>query len=243
MKRIALIIPAYNEEKRIGNVLQQYTYYWNQHQDCLVDHLIVLNGCTDNTAGIIKSCQRTNSNIFMREIATAGKGIALKTGFTWALENPSYDHIGFVDADGATSPAAYYELIKTVNGYDGIIASRYMPGSQVIPPRPLYKRWGSKFVYEPLVQALLGLSYHDLQCGAKLFKREVLMRIVNQLKIMQWAIDAEILFLCKQSGFNIKEIPTIWHDQAGSQLKSPIRSGLAMLGTLLRIRWEHAKRK
>jgi hypothetical protein len=116
-----------------------------------------------------------------------------------------------------------------------MIASRYMPGAQVYPPRPRIKRWGSKLIYEPLVYLLFGLSYYDFQCGAKLFKRAVIERIVNDLTAAHWTFDIELLYLCKKYGFVIKEVPTIWYDQTDSKLNIR-RSGLYMLTSVLNLR-------
>jgi hypothetical protein len=121
---------------------------------------------------------------------------------------------------------------------DGIIASRYMPGAQVFPPRPAYKRWGSRLIYEPLVKLLFGLSYYDLQCGAKLFTRATIAKITSYLTIQQWAFDVELLYLCKKFGFTIREIPTVWTDQEDSKLT--LRAGLRMLKQLFSLRLRHS---
>src|SRR6185437_1383168 len=64
------------------------------------------------------------------------------------------DHIGFVDADCATAPTDFYALLQNIDGHDGIIASRYMPGAHVTPARPLIKRWGSKIFFHGLIRCL-----------------------------------------------------------------------------------------
>jgi hypothetical protein len=166
----------------------------------------------------------------------AGKGLAIKAGFADAL-NRDNNLIGFVDADMATAPQAFYDLITNIHEYDGIIASRYMPGAHITPARPAYKRYGSRLIYEPFVWLLFGLSYYDLQCGAKLFKRKVLETITPQLTITQWAFDVELLYLCKKAGYKIKEIPTVWHDQANSKLT--LLGGLRMFSSLFKVWWQH----
>jgi hypothetical protein len=129
-------------------------------------------------------------------------------------------------------------LIKNINGYDAIIASRYMPGSVVSPPRPFIKRWGSKIFFETLTRLLFGISYYDTQCGAKLFKRAVIEKITPYLWVRQWAFDIEILYLCKRFAFSVKELPTVWHDQTGSKLRI-MHAGSRMLGTLFKLRWHY----
>lgn len=236
MKKISIIIPAYNEEQRIKRTLHAYIAYFDDlKKQHVLDYEIVvaLNGCKDNTIGVVQEIQKTSPQCRYIDLHQGGKGLAIKAGFLDALER-SNDLIGFVDADMATSPQAYYDLITHMDDADGIIASRYMQGSKIYPPRPWIKRWGSKLIYEPLVRLLLGLKYKDLQCGAKIFKREVVSSITPFMLMTQWAFDAEMLYLCKKSGFVIREYPTEWYDQVGSKLS--YSSGMRMLGSIITLR-------
>lgn len=234
--RISIIIPAYNEEQRIQRTLEAYNDFFSKKE---VDYelLVVVNGTTDSTPTIIMELQKTIPNLLMMVIPYGGKGLAIAQGFMNALLRKN-DLIGFVDADMATSPSAYYELIANIQGYDAIIASRYISGAIVTPARPLIKRWGSKIFFETLTRALFGIGYYDTQCGAKLFKREVVEKITPYLSVRQWAFDIEILYLCKRFGFVVKEHPTIWHDQAGSKLQI-LNAGTKMLGALFKLRWRY----
>ncbi len=234
--KISIIIPAYNEEERISNTLHTYHRFFDElkNKEILdVELVVVLNGCVDNTLGVVTEIQHQLSDIYVINSVQPGKGLAIKLGFADALTRPN-DWIGFVDADMATSPEEFYKLIINRNGYDGIIASRYMPGAQVYPPRPWIKRWGSKIFYESLVRLLFGISYYDFQCGAKVFKRQVIEKITPELTIKQWAFDVELLYLCKKHGFHVHEFPTIWYDQVGSKLR--LGAGFYMLGALIRLR-------
>jgi glycosyltransferase involved in cell wall biosynthesis len=238
--RVSIIIPAYNEEKRIKDTLQAYDQFLSNKRhgaDFDYELLVVINGTTDNTPGVIRSLQPSMPALLMVEIKNGGKGLAIAHGFKEALKR-SNDLIGFVDADMATSPSAFYELIAHINGYDGIIASRYTKGAVVTPARPLIKRWGSKLFFESLTRLLFRIKYDDTQCGAKLFKRNVIQKIAPHLSVPQWAFDIEILYLCKRFGFIIKEFPTVWHDKAGSKLRI-LRAGSRMLGTLFLLRFRY----
>ena len=237
---ITIIIPAYNEQNRIQSTLEIYNNFFLQkytETGLGYELLVVINGTTDATKSIVQSLQQTMPYLRMLEIKQGGKGLALTHGFKNALERPT-DLIGFVDADQATSPQIYYQLVTQINNYDGIIASRYMPGALVVPPRPWIKRWGSKLFFESLVRWLFGLHYYDTQCGAKLFKRAVIEKIAPNLHVRQWAFDVELLYVCKQLGFTITETPTIWRDQAGSKLRI-LHAGLPMLSSLITMRWHY----
>lgn len=236
--KLSIIIPAYNEENRISNTLKTYWHFLEQkkrEENIEFELLVVINGTTDSTPLVVLQLQKMMPEILIIELHDGGKGFAIAQGFKNALSRAN-DLIGFVDADMATSPQAFYDLVKHINGYDGIIASRYMIGSQVSPPRPFIKRWGSKLFFESSTKLLFGIYYYDTQCGAKLFKRTVIERIVPYLTVRHWAFDVEILYLCKRFNFRIKEFPTVWHDQAGSKLRM-FRAGGKMLSTLLKLRW------
>ncbi len=238
--RISIIIPAYNEEKRIARSLTTYNDFFlkkKSEESIEFELLVVINGTTDATEEIVRNMQKNMSNIRMINIKEGGKGRAIKEGFKDALKRDN-DLIGFVDADMATSPQAYYELIANINNYDGVIASRYMTGAMVSPPRPFIKRWGSKIFFETLVKLFFGIHYYDTQCGAKLFKRKVVETIVPYLTVTGWAFDVEILYLCKRFKFSIKEIPTIWYDQDGSKLNT-LGAGSKMLSALWKLRWHY----
>ena len=163
MKRIELA----KRSKFIVNISKQHA---NQYS---YEFVVVLNGCSDNTYQVVHEKQKHFGSIIIIDLPELGKGLAIKAGFADALVRDN-DLIGFVDADMATEPRYFYDLIGHIGKYDGIIASRYMPSSQLFPPRPAIKRWGSKIVYEPLIWLLFGMSYYDYQCGAKLFKRKVI---------------------------------------------------------------------
>ncbi len=234
---IALVIPAHNEEQRIAKTLQDYADYFAQKK-VVITFIVVPNACTDDTVGVVKKIVATHSDVHLVIIKDGGKGRALKAGFVHTLRG-LYDCIGFVDADGATSPEAFYQLVVSIDDCDGVIASRYMPESRISPKRPWYKRVGSLVIYEPLVKLLFGVSYYDLQCGAKLFTREVIERVAHELTVKHWAIDVELLFLCEKYKFSIKEIPTTWYDQAGSKLT--LGGGMNMLRALFTLYKQHKR--
>lgn len=244
MPHIAIIIPAYNEEKRIGRMLATYLDYFEKiplyaKEKVSADFIVVLNGCKDNTARVVREIAAYSTNVRCIELQQAGKGLAVRAGFRAALVlEREADLVGFVDADMATQPQYFYDLVRKIDKYDGIIASRYMPGARVHPARPLIKRWGSRLMYDSWVKLLFGMHYHDVQCGAKLFSRKVIEMSIPFLHVQHWSFDVELLYICKQLGFEIKEHPTIWYDQTDSKLNI-IRDGLRMPLSLVKVRLKH----
>jgi glycosyltransferase involved in cell wall biosynthesis len=240
MKKISIIIPAHNEASRIGKTIDAYAQYFSTRklqENLDFELVIVLNGCTDTTKEVVaQRCVAWGDYIRLVELSQAGKGLAIRAGFADALSRPA-TMIGFVDADMATRPEYFYALLAPLATCDGVIASRYMPGAQISPLRPWYKRWGSIIFYESLVRLLFGMRYYDYQCGAKVFNRNVIEVIIPALQENQWAFDVELLYLCKKYCFIIKEVPTVWYDQAGSKLA--LTSGLRMLSSIIRLRIRH----
>ena len=128
---VLLLIPAYNEEERIGPVLRDYAKYFRENYDGEFRAVVVLNGCRDNTLGIVEEVAKKFPEIeplnFEEPI---GKGGALIEGFRKATEAKAI-FTGYVDADGATPAKAFHELIKqgAVGNADCVIGSRWLPGS------------------------------------------------------------------------------------------------------------------
>lgn len=212
-----IVVPAYNEEARIGEMLTAYNEYFKNYR---VHFTIVLNGITDNTESVVQSIQNLYPDRISILTSEKGKGNAIIAGFLHALTGP-YTHIGFVDADMATTPDQYEmllgQLLETPD-CDGVIASRYMEGSDIGTPRPFIKKWGRELFYNRRIKKNLDLHYHDYQCGAKIFTRALIASIAPLLTESHWTIDLDILYLAQQHQFNVKEIPIKWRDAPGSHL-------------------------
>jgi glycosyltransferase involved in cell wall biosynthesis len=241
MKKLSIIIPAHNEQNRIGRTLERYaTYFDTLKKNGLLDteFVVVNNASADNTIAVVQQATTQFPAIRLIDLPAAGKGLAIAAGFQDALTREN-DLIGFVDADMSTLPEHFYDLVTNLGSNDGIIASRYMKGSTVTPPRPFIKYWGRKLVYDNMVRLFFGLPFHDFQCGAKLFTRQAIATIAPHCTIKQWAFDVELLYLCKRHKFHVIEIPTVWEDQTESKLQI-MRSGTRMLGSVVKLRLLHS---
>jgi len=238
--KVSIIIPAYNEEKRIDNTLKEYSEYFKRlKREKVLDKekksfnfeiIIVINNTKDRTEEIVKNYSKKYKEIRFLNFKEGGKGFAITEGFKDALKRGN-DLIGFVDADMATPPESFYDLINNIENYDGIIASRWIKGS-VIKTRQSFKRRILSRGFNFIVRALFFLKFKDTQCGAKLFKRNVIQSIVNEINLTQWAFDVNLLYLCKKKKFRVKEQPTIWEDKVDSKLnvtKIPIQMFLGVI--------------
>ena len=231
--KVSIIIPAYNEEKRIGSTLPSLSVYLEDlRKKEKIDYkiLVVINATTDKTEEVVKKNQKKNKRIQFLNLKRGGKGFAVKEGFKSALSANS-DLIGFIDADLATPPEALSPLLHNIGRYDGIIANRYDKKSKIIP-RFTFRRIIVAKVFNLLVRSLFFIPYKDTQCGAKFFKREAADYIVNNVKMSQWAFDVELLYALRKKGFKVKEEATIWRDVGGSKInlkKSTVQMFLAVL--------------
>lgn len=227
---ISIIIPSYNEEKRIGKTLDKYCNFLRSKLDFEI--LVVLNNCNDNTLEVVKNAMRKHKEIRYLNFKQGGKGFAIIEGFKDVLKRKN-DLIGFVDADMSTSPEAFYDLIKNIKNYDGIIASRRIKGAQIEKTLP---RTIISFSFNFIVRSLFLLPYQDTQCGAKLFKRETIEEVIRELTQTGWIFDIDLLYRLKKKKFKIKEFPTVWEDKEGTSIRF-VRTSLKMFLDLMKMRY------
>ena len=234
--KITIVIPAYNEEKRIGNTLNEYSsFFEKKRRKKEIDYqiLVAINNTSDKTEEVVKKCKVKNGRIKYINLVKGGKGYAVIEGFKKSL-NSENDLIGFVDADMATSPLEYYRLIKSVDRYDAAIASRYLPGSRVFPAFT-FRRLVVGRIFNLFVRLLFLIPYTDTQCGAKLFSTNAIEVITENVKTSQWAFDVEMLYLLHRKGMKIKEVPTIWREMEESKLNI-VKASVQMFFAILRLR-------
>jgi glycosyltransferase involved in cell wall biosynthesis len=239
---ISIVIPAYNEEKRIGKTLENYGAFFkglkNKKEIKDFEILIVINGTTDRTEEVVKEYKKKYPEIRYILSEKSGKGLAIVEGFRESLVGKS-ELIGFVDGDMATPPEAFYDMIKNIGDYDGIIADRWDKRSRIVPKQSYFRRFISRG-YNVIVRTLFLLPYKDTQCGAKLFRRRVLEGNINKIITYRWGFDIALLYcLRKESGARIKSIPTIWHDKKGSKVNLKV-TPFMMLLSAIKLRLVHS---
>jgi hypothetical protein len=139
-----------------------------------------------------------------------------------------------VDADGATPPRAFLDLVRHMGDADCVVGSRWLPDSVIHQSQTGDRRFASR-VFHTIVQLFFGLNIHDTQCGAKVMKREAVEKVHSNLRIADMAFDINLLVSLKREGFCIREVPTEWTDQAGSKV-ALFGSSLTMFLSVVRIR-------
>lgn len=235
MHKLAIIIPTHNEEKRIAKKLDSYLPYFSRlvSKGLLqnVKVIVVINASTDKTRQIVEIYKEKNLEII--EFVKGGKGFAVIEGFKHALKS-HYDYIGFVDADMATTPEEFYRLFYNILNYDGVIANRYLKGATLIPRNTFARIWASR-LYNFFIRSVLFIPFSDTQCGAKIFKRKAIEKIVHKIGMTSWAFDIEILYLLNKFGFKIRQIPTVWSNEDYSTINF-WQSGPWMALAVIRLR-------
>ena len=229
--KLSLVIPAYNEETRLGAMLESYgNYFLNPHAP-ETEFIVVVNGSRDRTEEVAREYARRYPRLrVLVDPRPIGKGGAVMMGFAEARG----EMVGFVDADGSTPPEAFNDLVDHLDAADAIIASRWLPGAQVSPRQPLQRRIASR-IFNALVRLLFVLRISDTQCSAKLMKAEALKVVLPRLGLTRWAFDVDLLFQLRRAGFRITERPTVWRDVGGSKLQIP-RVSLEMFIAICRLR-------
>lgn len=229
---LSVIIPAYNEEKRLPNTLQETDKYLkNQSYDYEI--LVIDNGSKDKTAEVVRNLEGTikGLKLFSGNFGQ-GKGAAVKKG----MQEAQGEFCLFTDADNSTSVDQVEKMWPEFQkGYGVVIGSRDIKGAILDPPQPFLRNFilGEGFkLYRKIIIGLWGIQ--DTQCGFKAFSKEAAKEIFPKVKIMDFAFDVEVLLLAKRAGHKIKEIPVYWKNDLESKVK--FKSILKMALDMLRIR-------
>ena len=231
---LLLLVPAYNEEGRIGPVLVDFAEYFQKNYAGKFQMVVVLNGCRDNTIGVVQGVASKYPAISALEFSEPlHKGGALIEGLKLA---PLADLIGYVDADGATGPQALHQLVQLCDQADCVIGSRWLPGAVLHQSQTRMRRFVSRG-FHAIVQSLLWLNIKDTQCPAKVMHRRAVEKIHGSLMTADLAFDVNLLYVLKRSGFSILEVPIEWTDKAGSKVtQTLVRSSFVMFLSVVRLR-------
>lgn len=214
----SIIIPAYNEEKRLGQTLQKLhsTFMGNKYE------IIVVNdGSTDGTADIV------TEDVLINLPVNIGKGAAIREG----LKRIKGNTIIILDADMPTTSEEIIKLcyILCYRPVDIVIGSRRMYNSDV--SRSEIKKRVS-WIFGFITRTITGLDYQDTQCGVKVLSRRAIDKILPLISEDGYLIDIDILYAAKISNLTVREEGILWMDKAGSKVnlfRDSIRMALGIL--------------
>jgi len=212
---LSVVIPAYNEEKRIGKTLLATNEYLTK-QSYDYEILVVNDGATDNTAKVVTDLTSQVKNLkLIDNKENHGKGWVVKQGMLEAKGDIRL----FTDADNSTSIDQFGNMIPFLNeGYDIVIGSRRVEGSKIAVHQPFYKellgRLGNLWIR---IFAVGGIG--DTQAGFKAFTAKAAEIVFNKTTIVMWGFDFEALAIAKKHKLKIKEMPIAWINDAISHVK------------------------
>jgi dolichyl-phosphate beta-glucosyltransferase len=234
---LSIVIPAYNEEKRIHKILDSIIAY---EKKCKfeVETVIAIDASPDDTLGVAQSYKDKISNLVILDgKENRGKGGAVQEGFNVAKGK----YIIFADADNATPIAQVDKLLSHVDKYDAVIGSRYCKGGKLAIPQSFVRRAGGRGL-NVFIQMLAVPGIRDTQCGFKLFEAKAAREIFKRLTIFNFSFDIELLAIALHLGYKVKEVGITWYDDPHSTV-SPIRDGLKMVANAWTIRKNIVKDK
>ncbi len=228
---LSVIIPAYNEAKRLPLTLIDADKHL-QDQEYSYEILVVNDGSMDETAEIVRRFEPLIDNLkLIDNKENKGKGAAVRQGMlaakgTWRL---------MMDADNSTSVVEFNKMIPYFKeGYEVVIGSRRIRGAHMQPPQPPHKQFLGA-LGNLVIQALLVPGIWDTQCGFKCFSDEAAQRVFSITKIDRWGFDAEALALAKECGYGIKEMPVFWVNDPRTHVEAS--AYLQVLLETVKIRW------
>ncbi|MGH9616792.1 MAG: dolichyl-phosphate beta-glucosyltransferase [Acidobacteriaceae bacterium] len=229
--KYSIIIPAYNEQARIGLTLERI-------MDCIREQswpaevLVVNDGSRDGTAAIVSAASIAHPNLRLIENpGNRGKGYSVRNGMLQARGAI----VMFTDAD-LSAPIEEAELLFAAieKGADVAIGSRWLDRSRQTLRQPLYRRFFGR-CFNLLTRMVMNLPVADTQCGFKAFRRTAAQTIFSRQRIERWGFDAEILYIALQLGMRIDEVAVTWGHDERSRI-SYLKDGLKMIEDLLKVR-------
>lgn len=217
---LSIIIPCYNEEKRIKATLKRIHEYLLT-KEYSYEILVIDNGSTDKTEEVALNCVVELKNIKVLKHKNYGKG--------WAVKQGMLDAVGeyrlFTDADNSTDISNIDKMLGYAkNGYDVVISSRKIEGATISNLQPLHRRILGN-IFSSIVKMIVPLDIKDTQNGFKLFTKKAAEDIFRKQSTYFWAFDVEILALAKKHNYKVKEVPIDWvnNEQSKMSLKGMIR--------------------
>jgi dolichyl-phosphate beta-glucosyltransferase len=228
---LSVVIPAYNEQARLGDTLTAILEYLDSNH-IHAEVLVVDDGSTDDTSRLASDKLPHHGHV-IKNVENRGKGYSVRRGIKeargrWVL---------MCDADLSTPIEEHARLAEIARDrdLDIVIASRGLPESKVeVRQHALRESMGRTF--NVIVRSLTGLRLHDTQCGFKLMDRNRVLPIVEKSVIDGFAFDVELLYVAMRFGLSVAEVPAVWRNSPESKV-GMVTAPPTMLVEILRVLW------
>ncbi len=225
---LSIIIPAYNEERRLPKSLDQIVAFVRL-QPAPMEVLVVENGSSDRTTEIAETYAARHEFVKVLH-SDKGKGAAVRVGMLSGRGR----YLFICDSDLSMPIEEVKKFLPpALSEYDVAIASREGPGARRYG-EPGYRHLMGR-VFNLIVRILAIPGFQDTQCGFKSFRREVGREIFAEQRMPGWSFDVEALFIALRRKYRVVAVPINWYFDADSRV-DPLRDTLRMVRDVLRIR-------
>lgn len=235
---LSIVIPVYNEEKRLPNTLEKLFEYLKAHYKNSYEVIVADDGSTDRTVKVVQEFQQLNPELRLLQFPkNRGRGAAVRD----AIFQAQGDFILETDGDGSVNEhaiIAFLDYFAEHPAVDMLIGSRTIEGARILTPQPALRvLLGYCFLF--MAHVLFGWKLIDRVNGFKMFRRHVALDIFNNQYDNSFLAEGEIVFVAEKRGWQIKELPILWIDYKGSRVhpfRESWRSFWGMFAILMRHR-------
>ena len=228
---MSVVVPAYNEEGRIGESLRKIRDYM-LGRGLEFEIVVADDGSDDRTPEIVRGAAGEDPRIVLaRTERNQGKGAAVRGG----VRASKGDVVLFSDADLSTPIEEFENLLPWLDENPLVIASRSLPDSDVVVRQPFYREMMGR-AFNVFVRLLVVRGLIDTQCGFKMMTRRAADEIFRRQRLNSFSFDVEVILIAKRLGFAVKEVPVRWINSRASKVH-PIVDSIEMLLDLMRVKF------
>lgn len=228
---LSVVIPAFDEAERLGPGLQQAVDYLRR-RGIGYEVLVVDDGSRDATVEVAEAFAGDGVRV-LRHDRNRGKGAAIRTG----LLASRGERVLLSDADFSTPIEEVEKLEPRLSDAALVVGSRALESSDIREHQPVYRELMGK-TFNLFIRLLGVRGLRDTQCGFKLLRGDAGRELGAELTIEGFAYDVELIWLARRHGYRVAEVGVVWANSADSRV-DPLRSSLAMLRDVIRIRLRH----
>lgn len=235
---LSIVIPAYNEEKRLPQTLDRVLSYLAGARPMSrrgnTEVIVVDDGSSDGTVAVADGFAKLHPNVrVLKNPGNRGKGYSVRHG----MLDAAGEWVLFSDADLSAPIEEIEKLFRAVAEQDAAVAigSRALDRS-LIGVHQSWFRENAGQVFNLLMRLIVGLPFWDTQCGFKLFRRDAAGAVFSRVKIEGFGFDVESLFLARKLGYKTVEVPVRWNHAEGTKV-SMVGDSLKMFWDLALVRW------
>ena len=230
---ISIVIPAYNEERRLPASLRSILDYLGSHDWSEWEVLVVNDGSRDGTAAAAAEFAESHPGVRVLENpGNRGKGYSVRHGMLEAR----CEWVLFTDSDLSAPIEELDKLVAAARAQGAAVAigSRALDRRLIEAHQSLFRETAGR-IFNLLMRIATGLPFADTQCGFKLFERGAAQEVFRRQRIERWGFDAEVLFIARRLGYKAVEVPVRWSHAEGTKV-SMFGDSANMFLDLLRIR-------